>query len=69
LLYVAEGYTPAELREFILRGQPEIALLDPARPKPPLYMPSWRGKIAEGELTDLVAFLRSLLPKEEAVEF
>jgi len=32
-------------------------------------MPSWRAKIAPGELEDLVAFLRSLLPKEAAVEF
>ncbi len=69
LLYVAEGYSPAELKDFVLRGQPEIASLDPTRPKPPLYMPSWRGKITPGELDDLVAFLRSLLPKEAAVEF
>ncbi|MBI4519054.1 MAG: c-type cytochrome [Deltaproteobacteria bacterium] len=69
LLYVAEGYSASELNEFILRGQPEIAALDPAQPKPPLYMPAWRGKIAEGELTDLGAYLRSLLPQGEQVEF
>lgn len=43
--------------------------LDPVRPKPPLYMPAWSGKIGPGELDDLVAFLRSLFPKEEKREF
>jgi hypothetical protein len=32
-------------------------------------MPPWRGKIAEGELSDLVEYLWSLMPKGEKVDF
>ncbi len=69
LLYVAEGYTTAELERFILTGQAEIASLDPEQPPPPLYMPGWRGKIATGELDDLVAYLQSLFPEDEALDW
>ena len=65
LVYVAEGYTKEELKQRILNGQPEITPLDPDRPAPPLFMPGWKGKIAEGELEDLVAYLISLLPEED----
>jgi hypothetical protein len=37
--------------------------------QPPLYMPPWRSKIAEGELDDLTQYLTSLLPKGEKQEF
>jgi cytochrome c1 len=43
--------------------------MDPKKPAPPLYMPGWRGKVAEGEVTDLVAYLFSLVPKGEKSEF
>jgi hypothetical protein len=43
--------------------------MDLKKPPAPLYMPPWRGKIAEGELNDLVAYLNSLLPKGEKVDF
>ena len=69
LKYVAEGYTKDELRKRILDGQREIPAMDPKKPAPPLYMPPWRDKIAEGELNDLVAYLMSLKPKEEKSEF
>lgn len=69
LKYVAEGYTKDELRKRILNGQREIPLLDPKKPAPPLYMPPWQGKITEGELDDLVAYLMSLLPKGEKLDF
>lgn len=69
LIYVSEGYTKAELKKRILNGQHEIFALDPSRPAPPLYMPAWRGKIAEGELDDLVEFLFSLEPQEEKLNF
>ncbi len=39
------------------------------RPAPPLYMPPWRGKIADGELNDLVEYLVSLTPKGEKLDF
>ena len=53
----------------ILNGQHEIFALDPKKPPPPLYMPAWRGKIAEGELNDLVDYLLSLEPEEEKLNF
>jgi mono/diheme cytochrome c family protein len=69
LKFVSEGYTKDELRKRILDGQREIPVMDPKQPPAPLYMPGWRGKIAEGELADLVEYLMSLLPKGEKTEF
>jgi mono/diheme cytochrome c family protein len=69
LKFVSEGYTREELRKRILDGQREIPAMDAHKPPPPLYMPPWRGKIAEGELNDVVDFLFSLTPKGEKLEF
>ena len=69
LKFVSEGYTKDELKKRILDGQKEIPVLDPKKPAAPLYMPPWRGKIAEGELNDLVPYLMSLMPKGEKVDF
>ncbi len=69
LLYVADGYTKAELKARILNGQKEITPLDPKRPPPPLYMPAWRGTISDAELDDLIAHLISLKPKGEEPGF
>jgi mono/diheme cytochrome c family protein len=69
LIYVAEGYTKEELRKRILNGQREIFALDRSKPAPPLFMPAWRDKIAEGELQDLIEYLFSLLPQEEKLDF
>jgi hypothetical protein len=32
-------------------------------------MPAWRGKLAQGELEDLIEYLTSLMPKGEKVDF
>lgn len=69
LTYVADGYTKAELKKFILAGQREIAALDPHGPPPPLYMPAWGGTIKDAEADDLVAYLFSLKPKGEDLGF
>ena len=69
LKFVSEGYTRDELKKRVLDGQREIPLMDAKRPPAPLYMPPWRGKIAEGELADLTDYLMSLTPKGEKVEF
>jgi mono/diheme cytochrome c family protein len=69
LLYVADGYTKAELKARILNGQKEITALDPKRPPPPLYMPAWRGTISDTEVDDLIAHLISLKPKGEEPGF
>ncbi len=69
LKFVSEGYTKDELKKRILDGQREIPVMFPNEPPAPLYMPPWRGKIAEGELADLVEYLNSLTPKGEKLEF
>ena len=69
LKYIADSYTKAEVRKRILDGQREIPVLDPKRPPPPLYMPPWRGKISDSELTNLIEYLMSLFPKEEKTDF
>jgi mono/diheme cytochrome c family protein len=69
LKFVSEGYTKDELKKRILEGQKEIPVMDPKRPAAPLYMPAWRGKIAEGELGDLMEYLVSLAPKGEKADF
>ncbi len=69
LQHVADGYTKDELKILLLRGQKEIAPLDPHRPPPPLYMPPWRGVIQEGELDDLAAYVFSLSTKDKDLGF
>lgn len=69
LTYVADGYTRAELKTRILKGQKEIVALDPKRPPPPLYMPAWGAVIQDAEVDDLVSYLISLKPKGEDVGF
>jgi len=69
LVYVAEGYTKEEVKNRILNGQHEIYAMDKSKPAPPLYMPAWRGKIAAGELNDLVEYLFSLEPEGEKLKF
>ena len=69
LKFVSEGYTKDELKKRVLDGQREIPPMDASKPPPPLYMPPWRGKIAEGELADLVEYIMSLTPKGEKADF
>jgi len=69
LTYVADGYKKDEIKKLILNGQHEITPLDPKLPPPPLYMPAWRGTIADAEFDDLIAYLFSLKPKGEDLGF
>ncbi len=69
LKYVGGDYTKDELKKFIMNGQREIPQMDAHRPPPPLYMPAWKGRIAEGELNDLADFLMSLKPKDNTDGF
>ncbi len=62
VLFVKEGYTPAELRLKILDGMAAIGKADPKGPLPPYRMPGWRGQMADGEVADLVEYLLSLYP-------
>jgi mono/diheme cytochrome c family protein len=69
LQFVSQGYTKDEMKKRILDGQREIPVMDAKRPPAPLYMPAWRGKLAQGELEDLIEYLTSLMPKGEKVDF
>lgn len=66
LRYVKEGYTIDELKERVRSGVPHVAKRDPLGPDPPLNMPAWGDRLTERQLDDLVAYLLSLYPKEEA---
>ena len=69
LIYVADGYTKAELIAFISRGERNIPRKNPAGPEPPHFMPKWGPIISTNELSDLADFLFSLKPKGENLGF
>lgn len=64
LMGVAEGYTDKELKKIILKGVLHVAKKNADGPAPLLYMPPWSGMFAEGDLDDVVAYLKSLLPPD-----
>ncbi len=69
VIYVADGYKPAELKAFIRRGQPLIDKLNPGGPTPPFKMPRFADWITEPELDALQKYLFSLMPKEAEEKF
>lgn len=62
-LLAANDVADVFLESFITEGIPETAKLDPKGSKPPIYMPAFGDKISEGELADLISYLRSLNPE------
>ena len=65
LIYVAQGFTKDQLKALIRDGRyPTRA--DPHGPTPPLWMPTWKDKIAPEELDALVEYLVSLYPADAA---
>ena len=62
LTFVKAGYTKEQLKQFIQHGKQPVDRLDPHRPVPPLYMPSWREKIRGDDLDHLADYLLSLAP-------
>jgi mono/diheme cytochrome c family protein len=63
VIYVAEGFTPAELKGKILDGLATVGRADPKGPRPPYRMPGWRGQMTPQEVDDLAQYLISLYPK------
>jgi mono/diheme cytochrome c family protein len=63
VVYVAEGFTPAELRRKLLDGAATVGRADPNGPRPPYRMPGWKGQMSDQEADDLVRYLMSLYPK------
>jgi mono/diheme cytochrome c family protein len=62
IVFVKEGYTPAEIAKLIRTGTPRIGLADPKGPTPPYRMPSWSDRMSAREVDDLVQYLLSLYP-------
>ena len=69
LQYVKESYTPTELRKRIRLGVPRVPRLDPNGPPPPLTMPSWRDRLTDAQVEDIMAYLFSLFPEEEELDW
>lgn len=69
VIYVKEGYTPAEVAGVIRNGKPHIGRADPKGPVPPYRMPGWADRMTEPEVTDLVQYLMSLYPKAAAEQW
>ncbi len=69
LVYVADGYNQAELIAFVKRGERVIPRMNPNGPEPPHFMPKWDPIINDAEMSDLAAYLFSLKPKGEKLDF
>lgn len=63
VVYVAEGFTPDELKGKILDGLATVGKADAKGPRPPYRMPGWKGQMTPQELDELVRYLMSLYPK------
>jgi mono/diheme cytochrome c family protein len=69
LIHVADSYTKPELIAKIQNGVPVEPKLDPNGPTPPLHMPAFKDLIDAQQMQDLVAYLFSLKPKGEELNF
>ncbi len=67
--YVQEAYTVAQLKDKIRNGVLDVPRLDPNGPRPPLSMPAWGERFTEEQLNDLVAYLLSIYPEEEDLDW
>ncbi len=65
VIFVAEGYTRSELRQYVLRGQATIGKANPNGEQPPYRMPGWAGQMTDQDAGDLVEYLFSIYPKSE----
>ena len=65
------GNDAESLKNLIRNGRQPVPRADPARPRPALYMPSWKDRISDEELNALVTYLFSLadrLPQPPATD-
>ncbi len=65
LMHVSDDYTKPEVAEIIRNGKMP-PLENPAKPTPPLYMPSWKNVLTDEDINRMVEYLWSLQPKKEA---
>lgn len=66
VIYVKEGYTPAEVAAVIRNGKSWIGRGDPQGPAPPYRMPGWHDRMSPSDVDDLVQYLMSLYPTTAA---
>ena len=66
LTYVSDGYSKEEVKEIIREGR-YPAKSDPNDLSPPLWMPSWKGKLSDEEIDAVVEYLFSLNPETPKV--
>ena len=62
LTHVSDGYSKEELKQIIRDGR-YPARADRQGLSPPLWMPSWKGKLSEEEIDAVVEYLVSLNPE------
>ena len=60
LVHVKDYYDHASLKALIQAGRQPVPRSDTHRPRPPIYMPSWKERIPEAEIDALVEYLFSL---------
>jgi len=63
LLHASDDYTKEEVIKIIRNGKvPPVD--NPAKPAPPLYMPSWKGVLADEDINRIADYLWSLQTKK-----
>lgn len=53
------------IRTKIKDGAPDLQMLDPKGPNPPLYMPAWEEQISDQDIDALISYLLNEFPWEE----
>ena len=69
LTLVSRGYSDEELKNKIRFGVRYVGRGDSAALPPPLFMPTWGKILTEGQLDDLVAYLKSLAATQAPAEW
>lgn len=69
VIYVKEGYTLGELREYILKGNPQIGKESQEGPAPPYRMPAGRSVMTREEAHDLAQYLFSLYRESDSMSW
>jgi hypothetical protein len=62
VVFVQEGYTKPELRNYLLKGNQKIGKERADGPTPPWRMPGGLGRMNRREAADLTEYLWSLFP-------
>jgi mono/diheme cytochrome c family protein len=67
-IYVQEGYTKPELRNYLRKGNQKIGREEADGPAPPWRMPGGLGRMSRDEASDLTEYLWSLFPEDKKSE-